>query len=751
REALLPRERQRQFLMREGWVAYPGPAIGDLVEQFVAQNRMLSGGFTVANQLVTLADLTCPILCFLGDADSIAMPGAVRGIRRAAPRAEAYEVTSRAGHFGLVVGSSAAEVTWPTVGQWLAWRDGQGSQPSAVRPMPAITDDHPSGLGPGLRALVDATTELAQGIASATTGTVRTVGLLAGEAARQLPRLRRLEGVRPDTRISVGLLLDEHAAERPDDTFFVFAGRGHSYAAAKRRIDNVVAGLTSVGVRQGDQVGVLMETRPSGLAVMVALNRLGAVAVLMRPDGPLAREAGLGQVSRIIADPQHGPAAIGALAAAGLDIPVLVLGSGGRSTPLGAGLVDLERIDPDRVPLPAWYRPNPGQAQDLAFVVFTGEGEATRAARISNRRWAVSAFGTASAAALSAADTVYSLTPAYHPSGLLNGFSGAIAGGARLALTTSFDPENFWREVRRYGVSVVTYTWNQLHPLLESPSSPAENDHPVRLFMGSGMPKGLWRRTERRFAPASVLEFFAATEEDVVLVNTSDEKIGAKGRPLPGSAAVQLVRYDPGTDRICHGADGYAQRCRPDETGMLLAKVEHGRPHALRGMFTPGDAWLPTGALFTRDADGDHWLVDHAGSVVRTDRGAVPAVPIEDVLGDLDPVGLVAAYGWGDPPSALVVAAVTLRRAGRLTATDLTAALAPLGDGRPDVVSVVNQMPLTSRYRPVKSRLRADELRAATSRRPAWYLDRAADTYRRLGPETAARLTAGRTTAGAGG
>ena len=48
-------------------------------------------------------------------------------------------------------------------------------------------------------------------------------------------------------------------------------------------------------MRQGEHVGVLMGTRPSGLSVVAALNRLGAIAVLMRPDGPVAREAELGR------------------------------------------------------------------------------------------------------------------------------------------------------------------------------------------------------------------------------------------------------------------------------------------------------------------------------------------------------------------------------------------------------------------------------------------------------------------------
>ena len=54
---------------------------------------------------------------------------------------------------------------------------------------------------------------------------------------------------------------------------------------------------------------------------------------------------------------------------------------------------------------------------------------------------------------------MYAITPIHHPSGLLTSIGGAIAGGARVALASSFDPTTFWAEVRRYGVTIVSYTW----------------------------------------------------------------------------------------------------------------------------------------------------------------------------------------------------------------------------------------------------------------------------------------------------
>jgi putative long chain acyl-CoA synthase len=242
-----------------------------------------------------------------------------------------------------------------------------------------------------------------------------------------------------------------------------------------------------------------------------------------------------------------------------------VLGGGGGPRNLGVPLTtDLEQIDPGVVELPDWYRPNPGRASDLAFLLFTGEGAGTRMSRITNRRWAQSAFGTASSAALSSADTVYSVAPLYHPSGLMMSIGGAIAGDARIAMARSFDPATFWQEVRRYGVTVASYTWTLLHDLVEAPPEPGERYHRVRLFIGSGMPRNLWRRVEARFRPARVLEFYASAETGAILANLSGAKSGSMGRPLPGTAEVRIAAYDLEAERLVLGRGGLVRECRPD-------------------------------------------------------------------------------------------------------------------------------------------------------------------------------------------
>ena len=104
-------------------------------------------------------------------------------------------------------------------------------------------------------------------------GASRTIREIVGDTANQLDQLNRLGRVGARTRVSFGLLLDEQAERAPDDVVLLFEDRAHTHGAVKERVDNVVAGLLDIGVRQGERVGVLMQTRPSALTVVAALNR----------------------------------------------------------------------------------------------------------------------------------------------------------------------------------------------------------------------------------------------------------------------------------------------------------------------------------------------------------------------------------------------------------------------------------------------------------------------------------------------
>lgn len=747
RDALLPREQQRRFLATDGWVAWSGPAVAELLKQFIVHNRMLTGGFVIKDRVVALSELKCPILAFVGEVDDIGQPMAVRGIRRAAPRADVYESTMRAGHFGLVVGSAAATHTWPTTGEWIRWvESGEGARPAGIELMGY--DEHygtETGVSISDRivhtvaSVAEVGAGLSKGISDFASGAVRGTVELSSEATRALPRLARLGQIQPHTQISLSRLLGEQRKKAPNGECFLFDNRVYTYAAVNTRIDNVVRGLIDSGVRPAARVGVLMETRPSALTTVSALSRIGAVAVLLVPGTSLDDAVELGGVEQIVADPDNLDDAIGT------GKQVLVLGGGDlRDLDVSedSDVIDLEQIDPDAVRVPGWYQPDPGLARELAFIIFTESNGKLETKHITNYRWALSAIGTASAADLDNGDTVYCLAPLHHSSTLLAALGGAVAGGSRIALSRGLEPERFAEEIHRYGVTVVSYSWTMMRGILDADVPALDDENHIRLFIGSGMPPGLWRRATERFAPAKVLEFYASTEGDVVLANVAGAKVGSKGRPLPGSADVRIAAYDPIARRLLEDENGFVRECSDEEVGLLLGRagIHSERTNvAMRGIFAAGDAWVPTENLFRRDADGDYWLVDHKRTVIETAHGIVFSQPVVDTLVAVDRIDLAVVYGVQQDGAELAVAAITLRegRAPRLAEVGHALDGLPVSQ-RPDIIHVVESIPLGPSYRPRASALRKLGLPKPSAR--TWYLDPKTASYKRMTKAVAAEF-----------
>lgn len=748
RQALEKRESRRRFLAGEGFVAWPGPALRKFVDEFIVHNRMVSGGFVIDGRAVTLADMRCPVLYFVGTRDEIARPASVRAIGAAAPRAEGFEVTVPAGHFGLVVGSTANRETWPTVVEWMRWREGLGPQPAAIGGGEGAADElaEEEHENEALASSMDV--ELFYEVASEALGSVWNklgdafvdVGDAIDDLRYQLPRLSELRRMRDDTQVSFGRSLAEQARAIPEKTFFLWSGRAFSYADADRRVDAVVRGLVSRGVRPADRVGVLMDGRPSFLSMVTALNRLGAVAVLMSPRldrEALERAVKMEPLRFLAVDPENaerGRAALGAVIgdkeSAGPAGEVMVLG-GGPNRGVPEGVVDLEAIDPAGVELPDWYAPNPGRAEDLAMVLVSmGEEGAIRAARITNRRWALSALGAAAACTLTSADTVYCCLPLHHPAGLLVSVGSALVGGARLALATRFSAAVFWQEVRSYGATVVFYAGEMCRELVRGKVTGEERRTSLRLFAGSGLRADVWSRLVER-SGAGVLELYGSTEGTLVLANAGGDKMGAIGRPLPGSAEPAVVAYDFERGEVVRDSHGRAMRVSAGRAGMLVARLsaraaERAASGAsagrlLRGLFAEGDTWLATGDLARYDEDGDFWLVDRIADVIRSAEGPIPSRPIEETLYDLPEVAVAVVHGLEleGAESEVPVAAIELCAGAELDHAELFRLLSEQHPEAswPRVVRIVGEIPMTEGYRPLKAGLRREGVSAGAGRR----------------------------------
>jgi putative long chain acyl-CoA synthase len=285
--------------------------------------------------------------------------------------------------------------------------------------------------------------------------------------------------------------------------------------------------------------------------------------------------------------------------------------------------------------------------------------------------------------------------PLHHPTAILVSVGGALAAGSRLALAERFSPSTFITEVRRAGATVVFYAGEMLRPLLFERPSAGDRTLPIRLFAGSGMRVDLAAKLRERFG-ASVMEFYAGTQQLAILANASGEKPGALGRILPGSAELRLVRCDLGKREPLRDENGAMQPVRFGEPGLLVSRA--------------GEDWVVSNDVVRRDEDGDFWFVDSVTGFVATTGGPVSTRKVEDALYALPEIELAAVT---EQEGALVAAIQARSPVDRARIDEALGKLAP--HERPSKVVQVPSIPLTDGFRPKKQ----DVLAVLASSRPS--------------------------------
>ncbi|PCJ38386.1 MAG: hypothetical protein COA75_01090 [Cellvibrionales bacterium] len=751
RDAILKGEDQRSF-MNDGFVAWPGPAMIEFMRQMLLGNRMVSGGCVIEGRTVSLTDITCPMLAVIGGNDTIARPRSCRGIVEAAPNSNLYQLwRPKAGHLGILVGGSAIRGTWPVIADWLRWQDGKAAQPEDITVLDEVgSEDVNDGVGD-----VSLVTSTAKAVFDISKGVVGTASDLFGSTktsllsmsdnfGSRLTHVTRLQKLGSDSKVGFALSLEEQANKSPDDTFFLYNERAHTYANANERVNNIVRGLISIGVRRGDHVGVLMHARPSALATNLAVNRLGAIAVQLRDKSQLAKELKLAEVQHLIADPENAETAVKTFAG-----QTYILGGFGRSRrELPERAIDMEKIDPSRVALPDWYEPSPGKADEVAFISFSRLRAETHCDKISHRQWALYSLGTATATGMAKGDTVYCWTPLHDSTGMLIALSASLVAGARIGLARKFDIETFWHEVRTYGANIVCYSGAMLRELVDAPVHKLERGNNIRLFAGTGMPEALGQRVVQRFENAKIMELYLSTRHHAFLANLAMKKKGAVFQELPGSNAIELVHWDHQKNLPFYDAEGYLCPTPVGTVGMLLVQADTGVGYKdntyVFNVFEKGDCWQVSGDLFTLDSDGDYHFVDRASNFILTKEDAIPTSPIETAISTLSDVSVAAAYGVAIDGCdyQVPVAAIVLKTKGKLTASDLTSVSEPLDvKRRPLVVMVMDHLPMTPSYQVQKQILaEAGFPQSALKRGRAFWFNEKKGKYESLTTTSLAQL-----------
>jgi len=475
-----------------------------------------------------------------------------------------------------------------------------------------------------------------------------------------------------DLPVSLGQALRVAAAEVPDQPFIRMASGEWSYGWLDAESDRVAAGLHALGVRQSDNVSLLLPNCITFAVLWFALAKLGAVTAPVNTAfrGTALRDAiDLVQSRLVITDATLYSALTEVLPALPRISQVVLADDNGpaagpaTATPACLPYAVLRQITPNTSTLP---RPAVGFA-DLCLLLYTsGTTGRSKAAMIPHRFVLGHARLVIEGLGLRLDDVLYCPYPMYHLDAAVMTIAPALLLRGVAAIGERFSVSRYWDEMRAFKATVFDFMGATLTMLWKQPPSPGDREHVARL--GWGVPLPAWApEFEARFG-CQLVELYGSTEAGVMIYTPLDEprRVGSCGRPI-GPFEVALQDEDGFT--LGPGATGELV-IRGLEPGLLMAGY-YGMPEASLQAFR--NLWFHTGDLLRQDADGYLYFVGRRKDMVRRRGENISAAEVEQVIEAHPSVLSCAVYGV---PSELteeeVMACVVLRPGERPDAPVLT-------------------------------------------------------------------------------
>ncbi len=458
------------------------------------------------------------------------------------------------------------------------------------------------------------------------------------------------------------LVIDELAARHGSAPALIGTDEVLSHADLASRQNRYARWALARGLVKGDTVALLSRNRPDYIAIWLGLTRIGVRVALLNTNlrGPgLAHCIKVAAPRLILADAGLAEALRSATGLLDQAPGVVGLGTGIGETlaELSAGFAG--------TPLSSGEAPAVSVADEALLIYTSGTTGLPKAARVSHHRIMMWTHWFAGLIAPVADDRMYNCLPLYHSVGGIVAPGSVLLGGGSVVIREKFSASAFWRDVVETDCTLFQYIGELCRYLTSAPPDPFERSHRLRICTGNGLRPDIWERFRDRFAIPRILEFYAATEGTVSLYNV-EGKVGAVGRIPPFMAArspALIVRHDVATGLPVRDADGRCIRAAVDEPGELLGRLSSRREHrfegytdsgetdrkVLRDVLEPGDAWMRTGDLMRRDAQGYFTFVDRIGDTFRWKGENVSTTEVTNALNQCPGVAEANVYGVAVP------------------------------------------------------------------------------------------------------
>ncbi len=472
----------------------------------------------------------------------------------------------------------------------------------------------------------------------------------------------QLARARPQTVSSPGAIFQQQAIKQPSAHFLSFENERYNYGEFNLWVNRLAFTLKAQGINKGDCVGVMLENRPALIALVLAVNKIGAIAGMLnhkQKENVLAHSLNLIQPKLLVV----GEECLAAMASAqphldgwdNAEVAHFYIPDQTASDPAlrqrYTNLLTLSATAPDQNPVESGTM----TLADECYYVFTsGTTGLPKAAPMTNLRWykAGVGFGKMSMG-LKSSDTLYCCLPLYHNTALAIGLSCVLTTGASMALARKFSVSNFWQDIRQYNATSFVYIGEVCRYLLNMPAQFNDREHSIRVMVGNGLRAEIWDEFQQRFGISRICELYGASEGNIGFVNAFNLKRTVGFSPMH----FRVVGFDVDSEVPIVGANGYMQQVNKGEVGLLLSEVSKKAPFdgytkkeanedkLLRNVFKPGDCWFNTGDLVRVQGFRHVAFVDRVGDTFRWKAENVATTEVEAEIHSFQDIVEAVVYG----------------------------------------------------------------------------------------------------------
>jgi len=547
-------------------------------------------------------------------------------------------------------------------------------------------------------------------------------------------------------KVSYADHLDPHIKARGDKPALIGESSSMTWSELDEAANRTANWARSVGLERGDVVGLSMENRPEYIATWFGLSRLGVVTALLNTNltgerlAHCFREA---DAKYWIVGSELASEVASALPELDNKPEILIASDGDDSADTASleGAVSFDDVIAAQpaTPVPDSIREGRLGSDGLFFIYTSGTTGLPKAARISHSKAISAGAGAWKIQNLTPNDRMYICLPLYHSAGGMMAVGAGLFAGGTLVLAKKFSAKRFWSDCAQHEVTSFQYIGELCRYLVNSPPHPDERNHRLKRVIGNGLRPEVWGPFQERFAIPRIIEFYGATEGNMVLFNL-DSHPGAVGY-LPDllrkAMGIQIARFDVDTEELVRDAKGRCIAADLDEPGELLMKISKTTPFegytndaasekkVLRNGFEEGDAYFRSGDLLRRDADGYFYFVDRIGDTFRWKGENVSTNEVAEVISIEAGVEEANVYGVevaGTDGRAGMAALVTtdefdLEAFGKRVEQDLAAYARPL------FVRILPQMEITGTFKHRKVDLVKEGYDPATLADPIYFRD----------------------------